>query len=200
LLTSARVPVETNSVDVVGSSTVVTAAPGNVDGNLRLVFAEVDEPVRTDQQVCATWTEATSPYDQQGVALRVDTTGPTRAITVTKNVWGGVFDVFNVHLWDAAQPDGGVRLLGGKSLRLGLTSDGGLLELPWRICARAVGGTVTFKVWPAAEVEPRWDDPTYGMSLPLPADAPKAGRPGWYAGHVYAGQHLTYTDLTSGAA
>jgi hypothetical protein len=200
LLTATPGLAETNSIRVVGSSVVVSAPPANDDGNLRLVFVDPGQPVRADQEVCATWTEASSPYDQQGVALRVDTDGPTRAVTVTKNVWGGIFDVFNVHTWDASQPNGGLRHLASMSLAPVLKPEGRLLPLPWRICARAVGDTLTFKVWPADRPEPRWDDGVHGMSVPLPAGTPEAGRPGWYAGHVMGGQHLTYTELSGGGA
>jgi hypothetical protein len=200
LLTSGAGSDETNAISVSGASTVLSAAPGNTDGNIRFVFVETDGPRLADQQTCATWSDQSGPFNQQGVALRVSTDGPTRAITVTKNVWGDISDVFNVHLWDTSQPGGGLRLLGNPSLASALTVNGQLMPLPWRICARVVGDVLSFKVWPAGRSEPAWGDPTYSRTMQLPADAPKDGRPGWYGGHLYAGSRMTYTDLSAGPA
>ena len=200
LLTSAADRQETIAVTVAGSSTSLSAAAGNQDGNIRFVFVDAAGPVLADQQTCATWSDQTGHFNQQGVALRVSDDGPTRAITVSKNVWGGVADVFNVHLWDTSQAGGGIRYLAGESLGAALHVDGQLAPLPWRICARVVGRVLSFKVWPAGQSEPSWTNPTYSRSLQLPADAPATGRPGWYGAHLYEGAHITYTDMSSGPA
>jgi hypothetical protein len=191
---------ETNTISVSGDSTVLSAPAGNTDGNIRFVFVDTAGEVSADQQTCATWSDQSKPVNQQGMALRVSSDGPTRAITVTKNVWGGVSDVFNVHTWDTSLPAGGVRFLGGVSLASALKVDGQLVPLPWRVCARVVGDLLSFKAWPAGRSEPAWGDQTYSRTMRLPADAPKTGRPGWYGGHLYDGGHITYTDLGSGAA
>jgi hypothetical protein len=200
LLTSSPDREDTVAITVSGPSTVLSAAAGNRDGNIRVVFVDAAGPVLADQQTCATWSDQTGPFNQQGVALRVSDDGPTRAITVTKNVWGGVSDIFNVHIWDTSQPTGGIRYLGGESLGPALHVNGQLAPLPWRICAKAVGRVVSFKVWPANQAEPAWTDPIHSRSMQLPADAPVTGRPGWYGAHLYEGAHITYTDMSSGPA
>jgi hypothetical protein len=200
LLTSSPDRRDILAITVSGASTIVSAAAGNQDGNIRVVFVDATAPVIADQLTCATWSDQTGHQNQQGVALRVSNDGPTRAITVTKNVWGGVSDVFNVHLWDSSQPTGGIRLLGSESLGPALHVDGRLAPLPWRMCAKVVGSVVSFKVWPANQSEPEWGNPTFSRSTQLPAGAPAAGRPGWYGAHLYEGAHITYTDMSSGPA
>ena len=65
----------------------------------------------SDEASCATWSsqtpaQVTGVGVQQGLVLRAATAdGVTRAITVTKNIWGGAFDVLNVHLWNTSLAD-----------------------------------------------------------------------------------------------
>lgn len=70
---------------------------------------------------------------------------------------------------------------------------------PWRMCARAVGSTLSFIVWPTTHAEPAWDDARYGGSVTLPTGWSAAGKPGWYAGHLLPGESMVYDDLTTRA-
>lgn len=77
-----------------------TAPAGNVGGNSRTLFGCVDAPRSVNQYSCATVTHS-GRIVQEGVALRMRSDGDRhRGITVMKNIWGGAFWVYNVHLWD----------------------------------------------------------------------------------------------------
>lgn len=77
-----------------------TAPAGNVGGNSRTLFGRVDAPRSVNQYSCATVTHS-GRIVQEGVALRMRSDGDRhRGITVMKNIWGGAFWVYNVHLWD----------------------------------------------------------------------------------------------------
>jgi hypothetical protein len=65
------------------------------------------------------------------------------------------------------------------------------------MCARIVDDVVSFIVWPHTMAPPAYGDPGWGGSAPLPADAPAAGVPGWYAGHLPPGGYVVYNDLTA---
>jgi hypothetical protein len=188
-----------DTYDVTGTAselTVAAAAP-NTGGNLRVALVPKDQPAGKDQEACATWTSATSDGVQQGIVLRWN---GESAITVTKNVTFGLFTTINFHAWDLTRPAPEARseLYAQTSFLSGLSAPTGQPQpLPWRMCARTVGGVVSFKVWPTARPEPIAGDPccTGRAALP-PGIGP--GRAGWYAGHVDPGGNLRYTSLTAG--
>ena len=77
------------------------------------------------------------------------------------------------------------------------TPELGVEPFPWRVCLRATGTTVDFRVWlPGRMAPPAWDDPTYARSTTVPAGFDRDGSPGWYVGHVPAGGKVVYDDLT----
>ena len=175
------------------NSLTVTSPASNRGSNSRALLWRVDAPQTVDQQSCATFTDSGLP-NQEGVVLRVRTDhGVGRGITVTKNIWYGYTHAFNVHVWDTSRPaDAGL-----------LTKVSGhfmteaLGPYPWRLCARAVGARVTFKVWPASQPTPAWDDPIHARSTTLPPGRTAPGRPGIYVGHVPAGGRVGFSDLST---
>lgn len=172
-------------------------APTNGHTNLRSVFWWSDAPVETDATSCATWVDESDPLAQPGAALHI-TDGPNgsvQAITVTKNVYIGGPWIFNVHVWNSET--GRMEPTASIPVRSLLLDDDGyrLRPLPWRLCARTQGTTLSFKVWPTALPEPAWGDEAVGGSVTLPADAPQSGASGWYVGHLRPGMVATFADL-----
>ena len=169
-------------------------------GNLRTVFWPADAVSRSDVTSCATWSRESSDRLQQGLAVRISERrgGAIEAITVTKNVFPFGSWVFNVHVWDSATAR--FRLIASVNLAGALSRPGDPptpQPLPWRVCARVVGRTFTFKAWRTAIGEPAWGDPQFGGSVRLPADAPSSGYPGGYIGHLQPGMSATFVDLTA---
>lgn len=189
---------DTYAITKVGSRARATAPPTNHGINQREVFWTPGLPDQLGGTVCASWDTETSPGIQQGLALAiVAADGHTRAVTVTKNVVFGITWVFNLHVWDTrAEP----AFTGFGQHDMGhVVSDyqGGLLPLPWRLCARLADGQLTFKLWvPRSHTEPGWDDPWHTRSAPVPADWNVPGQLGWYVGHIPPGGNTTYTDLS----
>jgi hypothetical protein len=176
-----------------GAGWVTATAGANVtQHDLREVFWYRDTPIELNEETCATWTVADGPIVQQGAALRIATLdGIRRAITVTRNIFGGATWVFNVHLWVGAK----FTLIGQVNLGRELGIGSSVRALPWRFCARAIDQTVEFKVWPLDEAEPAWGDGTHGGAVLLPPGWVYPGVAGWYAGHLSAGDRAGYRNL-----
>ena len=125
--------------------------------------------------------------------------GYNRAVTATKNVYFGATWIINLHVWDSRRTPQ-QRQIGQFDLRPVLWPDGHPAPLPWRLCARAVGSTLDFKVWRLnAEAEPAWGDTSHGGSATVPAKWVKAGKPGAYVGHIPPGGSTTFAGLTTAA-
>jgi hypothetical protein len=183
--------------DDTGAETVTArAASTNTGTNTRVAFWRRAEPSRRDQQSCLTWSRPDGGLSQPGIALRVATGGGrSRAITVTQNIlFGGAWG-FNIHVMDSAGSPA-TRRIAGFDLGATFNPGGHLVPYPWRMCARAVAGTVSFKVWPVGQPEPAWNDPAHGGSVRLPPEWVRAvGRPGWYVGHLAPGESIRFHDL-----
>jgi Calx-beta domain len=196
----------------VGESYAVTESPGSevvtgantiLNNNGRMVFWPATQTPTDDQQSCASWSaqdpaQASGIPTQEGVALRVATRdGITRAVTVTKNVYGSDFGVFNVHVWntDAVTP---LTLIKQFNLNQFLV-DSDATNLPWNVCARVVGEELQFELWLPGATPPAWGDVSQGGTVELPVGWDYAGNAGMYAGHLGAGASLTYTDEYEGA-
>jgi hypothetical protein len=181
-----------------GPGSVTVAMPGTGGtGNTRILFWDHGVEASVDQTSCATWTNQSGPHDQQGAALRIRV-GPsgTRAITVTKGVWIWNY-AFNVHLWDTAVRPGALDGIAQFVLSPALGAPmAASPDLPWRMCARAVGRRVDLLVWPLARPQPEWGDPAYGGSVALPAGWDEPGQPGWYIGHLHPHDEVGFTDLS----
>lgn len=172
----------------------VTAPAANRGSNLRTVFWPGSSPAVADSQSCATWTSQTGEFVQQGAALRIRRSGDrVRALTVSKNILYGVTLNVNFHTWDSARSEPFVKFAGATAP--GLRENGRTLPLPWRFCARVVGRTISYKVWPTSRTEPAWGDARWGASATVPVGWEAAGATGWYAGHLGAGQRARYDRL-----
>lgn len=175
------------------------AASWTHGGSLREVATRTGATEGADQTSCATWWGPVVRDVQPGVALRVRTRdGETTAITVTQNVWSAARYRFNVHLVDSAATKP-LERIGGDWIR-GVGGSAFYLDpLPWRMCARADGRTVTVKVWSTSTHpdEPSWDDPDFTFETEVPADWVYEGAPGLYLGHLLAGTESTYSDWTT---
>ena len=172
--------------------TVNVHSPPGTGRNLRMVWRMSATPASRDHQACDTWGATDGPIAQQGVALRVvDENGSvSRAICVMKNIWMGGNWIFNAIGFD----HGSFALLGMVDLSVTFDPDGLVAALPWRMCARVQGSTLTWKVWPTSRSEPAWDDDAFGTTITLPADWVYEGRPGFYLGHLETGDDAEFTD------
>jgi hypothetical protein len=168
--------------------------------NRREILVAPGAVASRDQQVCATWTHQSRDLDQEGLAVRsrVDSSGHRQAVTLTKNTYANFVWVFNLLTWDTGRRGVPWRLLGQFDLHAVVSPDGRLARFPWRVCLRAHGRRVDFKVWLAGrEPEPPWSDGLHARSTSVSSRFVRAGVPGWYVGHLQPGDTVTYADLTS---
>lgn len=182
---------------------VTAAAPDTNEGsNTRVALWLAAEEASLDHETCSTWVDARSDLQQQGATLRVRSVGGrTTAVTVTNNVYFHARWVFNVHVMDSADEEEPFRRIASFDLsevfRPGGPDSYEVPPYPWRMCARVVGDTVSFVVWPLWHVTPSWDDPLYGGSVTLPTGWDRAGNPGWYVGHLEPGGSVGFADLST---
>ena len=147
----------------------------------------------TDGQSCATWSaQPEKGNTQQGAALRITTnsTGVSRAITVTKNIMFGATWMFNVHVWDTSKRPANTGI-GSADMRSVVRGK----PLPWHLCARTRNNLLEMKVWTGSEPEPPWEDGSHTRSFRLASDWVYPGRTGWYIGHVPPGGSAGFTNL-----
>lgn len=178
-----------------GSGIHAEALATNAGGNTRIMVWPRGVAAVTDGESCASWTGRDGEIVQQGAVLRVLRQGSrVRAVTVTQNVtfvqW-----TFNVHTWDTSRADAPHRLVGQIVMKDTFFA-GGIPPFPWHLCARAVGDVVSFKLWAGTAPEPRWGDGRAGGSVRLPAGWRFPGQTGWYVGHLKAGDHADFDDLS----
>jgi hypothetical protein len=190
---------DTYAVAVDEAALTISAPAQNRYAGTRVLLWDRDGVRTADQESCATWSGSSNDFHQEGAALRVtNVDGVTRGLTVTKNIYAGPQDngnyaFFNVHTWDTGEPSIAT-LIAQFDLRPEFFEGGRLLAHPWRMCARVVGGTLSFVVWPAGEPRPPWDDGVHGGSVFLPAGWDQPGHAGWYAGHLLPAGNVRYTD------
>jgi hypothetical protein len=180
-------------IDSTGVKLRTEALPSNVGGNLRTIFWPAEGPAVQDGQSCATWTAQSSDgYVQQGAALRVttDSTGVSRAITVTKNIYGGFTTIFNIHAWDTSKAVPNVQIG-----QVDMVQSLHRFPYPWHVCARAVGTSVSLKTWSGTQPEPEWDDALHVRSATIDEQYVYPGKAGWYIGHLPAGSSADFTNL-----
>jgi hypothetical protein len=173
-------------------SATVSAAASNSGGNTRTVWWDGSQGVLTDEQSCATWVSETNAIDQQGAALRVTN---DRAITVTKNIYLYGTWIFNVYVWDSS---GGTQIASfdlGSVFRPDGTS---VVALPWDLCARVTGGTLTFIAWVDGQSRPTWGDTSHGGTATLPGGWVYAGSAGFYTGHLQPSDDAVFSNLAAG--
>jgi hypothetical protein len=197
---------------VVTDGLVMTGSANNTDTNSRLVFWPSDEQPSLTQETCAIWNQSPSndsdTIAQEGLALRASTIdGITRAITITKNIYGsnhpttGPHAVFDVILWDSSIPNNSFDVIGDTDLRTTFFAGGQYLPFPWEACAMIEGNTINFLVWPTDMSQPAWGTAGYGGTFTIPsADVNNWSQPGyagWYFGHLSTTSNITYTDTTT---
>ena len=185
---------------VTNGVTTAAAPADNTGGNTRVAFWRAADAASTDQEACATWVDGRGTWYQPGLALRVRTSPErTTAITITNNIVFGARWGFNVHVMDSGTREL-FRKVGGFDLtevfRPGGPGSTAVPPLPWRICGRVVGSTVSFIVWPLSHAQPSWSDARYGGSVTLPAGWGLPGLPGSYVGHLEPGDAMSFRDLT----
>lgn len=179
-----------------GDGLVIRARSSRGEPNRREVLT--DTRVRRNQTICATWATETNRNVQPGLAVRVTRTkGRVRAVTLTKNIVYGLNSVFNVASWDTARRGHPWRKVAQFDLAdVVLRPDGKLRALPWRACVRVVGLKLALKIWlPRRSSEPSWSDPIASRHTRLPRSLARAGRSGWYVGHLPNRGRLIYHDL-----
>lgn len=177
----------------------VTAPRSNKGSNSRSFFWERSSPVTRDQQSCATVVHSGLPV-QEGVALRLAPSagGGVRGISVQKNIAFNATWIYNVHLFDTANPE----LRAGRDFNLQagfdlgpVVSEARRAGQPLRLCARVEGRTLSMKLWPAHRPAPAWGDPTYTRTMTIPASWVYNGRPGYYIGHVPPGGTANFAAM-----
>ena len=170
--------------------TLAAANSSNVGGDTRFAFWPASQAPAADVSVCETFSD-TGGNDQEGVALHVtvDDGGTVRAVTVTKNIFYGAIWDFNVHIWDSSDTTPPFTLISDADLEPTMFFQ----AYPWRLCARTLGSTLDWKVWPTYESEPAWGDPNYGGTAQVPDGWQNAGQYGEY-GPPDGGRH----DYVSG--
>ncbi len=189
-----------------GSSVTATMGTEATDRNIREVFWPPGTSFAADQQVCATWWDPAlspdRPHPQPGIALRVHPVGSgpngvgtgLRAITVNQNVFAGAVWTVWVNLWDTSRSDRPFPVAKANLFDIVAVDDHTMLQ-PWRVCARARGTTVTFKVW-TGDREPSWRDGDHVRTAELPADWKVPGYAGGYVAHLHPGGSARFSDLS----
>ncbi len=176
---------------------VVVTAPRSSGGNNREFFWDKSGRVDADATVCATFATGRG-IDQQGIVLRLHDAPDAgiTGITVTRNIWVGVFDVFNFHVWNTEKGPGSPFTQFGSTTISELPVTPAVY--PLNMCARAVTTTdeVQFVVWTKGQSRPRWGNQIQGGEARMPAGAPSTGRGGWFAGHLVPGTSMTYRNLS----
>jgi hypothetical protein len=190
--------------DVAGTAdgSVVSASGPILAANDRVAYWPSTQAATADEAACASWSsqtpaQATGVGVQQGLVLRASTVdGVTRAITITKNIWGGAFDVLNVHLWNTslATP---YAFFGRLDLEPFFTASDET-ALPYDVCAEVVGDELDVAFWFSNQTPPVWGATGQTASFTLPADWDYAGEAGFYVGHLPTGGATTYENEYSG--
>ncbi len=177
--------------------TEVVSAPKSSAGNNREFFWSPSSPSGSDMTVCARFADGRGA-DQQGIVLRLHelADGRVSAVTVTRNVWMGAFDVFNFHVWNTATDPASPFTQFGSTVVPVLPVRPAVYPLD--MCARTVAASdsVEFVVWKDGQPKPGWGSTTQGGRATIPGDAPAVGRGGWFAGHLSPGTSMTYEGLS----
>lgn len=167
---------ETFRANNVGSSWRISSGPGNGGVNTRMVFWSTATAASVNGGSCVRFDPNSVWPTQEGVALRISTVGgQTRAVTVTKNVFGYATNVYNVHSWQGED----LKLHASVDASRSLAGSGAV-----NLCGRIDGKTVRFKIWRSSNPEPSWDDRSWVNSVRVQSLEARSGHFGIYAGHL----------------
>lgn len=191
----------------------VTAPATNTSEEGRGVFWPAGQTPMLNGESCARWNGENPSYPsdpgalpvQEGAALRVRTNpdGSRDAITVTKNIWLGAIWIFNEHTWDTNQKPPVFTPIGQVNLQAAFDPSGDATKpspLPWDLCAKVVGSTLSFVAWLDNGPRPAYGDPTHGGSVQVPAAYIYPGQVGWYIGHLHPGQTAVFDHRSAQVA
>ena len=186
------------SVAQSGSTVTLTGVGGDSTGsNYRGAYWLDGAPSVANPTECMTWASQTGTDNrsQEGIVLRARQVADKslRLITVTKNVIYGITWVVNVHVWDTSLPTPFIAV--GQFDMSAVVGNGS--TLPWNICARAIGNTVSFKIWLPGHPVPAWGNAIASRSVHIPTDYTLPGISGWFGGHITTGNSITYTNTVS---
>ena len=180
----------------------ITAPAGAANVNQRQVFWMSTAVASRDQRSCATWDKASNIAVQNGIALRITQSADrkvTRALTVTTNVWGYAHWYLDVHAWNSTDPNA-LDALAQFDLTEELMVPGvhpSAVQLPWHVCAQAIGNRLSFKIWTGTDPEPPWTDSSFVHSVTIPPGWDHSGLPGGYIGHIDPGQSAQVSKLST---
>jgi hypothetical protein len=198
---------DTYRVDGPGGVSQLAANGVIVGANDRVAFWPRHEVAAVDEESCATWSSqvpAQGPgvITQEGLTLRLAThDGVTRAITITKNVYGPRSDpssnfILDVLLWNTSHTTQWRKI--DDVVIAGYLDASHDTKLPWNVCARVVGSTLQVEMWLPGQAPPAWTNDAQGGTFQLPAGWDFAGVAGWYVGHLATGATATYTNEYDG--
>jgi hypothetical protein len=196
LVALTRDPGDLTALAEAGPAVELSAPLANRSINSRSIYHRADAVAATDASACATVSHSGLPV-QEGIALRVVTAdGRTTAITVTKNIWAGAPWFYNVHVWDTGRTVP-LQQLASFDMSAAIGWPGPFASTGPRLCARAVGDRVEFKVWRTGTAEPAWGDPRSSREVVVDDAWVHPGVAGWYIGHLPPGGWATAVDLTA---
>lgn len=155
--------------------------------NHRLVTWRHSDGAAKDGKVCADFASAEA-FAQEGLALRVTS---TRAITVTKNIYGGFNSTFNINLWSLQAP----QILETPFQFNFQKVFGGNPPQPWHMCANVVGRLLILQVMPLRHGSDNLLIERGFVLVGLPEGWDYPGHFGVYGGHVRARQSIRYGNL-----
>ena len=172
----------------------IDASRSNKGSQSRAVIWPSGTKMTTNHQSCATWSEATGEWPQEGLALRARTDGKRfRTIVVAKNLWFGAVWQMNVYTWDSTRSPY-FKIHGAVALPVPFLDGKQGRPLPWNVCARVEGSVVRIKGWNSKEKEPSWTDKDHSGIIKLPAEWVYPGKAGWYGGHIDPGRTIAMVN------
>ncbi|MGB3409572.1 MAG: hypothetical protein WBA45_00135 [Microthrixaceae bacterium] len=154
----------------------ISSGTGNNGVNTRMVFWSTESAATVNGGSCIRFDPNSVWPTQEGVALRIATSGgQTRAVTVTKNVFGYATNIYNVHSWRGSE----LTLLASVDASRSLAGMGAV-----NLCGRIDGNTVRFKIWRSSNPEPSWEDRSKVNTVKAHSLEARSGHFGIYAGHL----------------
>jgi len=164
------------------------------NGNERQFFWTTGSPAVMNSTSCAEWVSGRG-LAQEGAAFRVtDARGVVRGLTITRNIWGRSFWIFNFHSWDTATPGVYTRFHDTELTRYLRWAP----QYPLWFCARVCGDEMQFIVWKVGSERPGWGSTTHGGTAVIPpAFRSGPGMTGWFVGHLPDRTSALFSSLST---